>query len=103
VLFWESLQSFPALAQNGFFGFKTTIIGRESAISPFAVIYSDVEIGEATLIGDHASIEKNAELEELCCWEACYSIFNNARIGIYKNNGWNQHTGNMQIGFSCFH
>ena len=45
-----------ALARKVSSEFKTTIIGRESAISPHAVIYSDVKIGEGTLIGDNASI-----------------------------------------------
>src|SRR4030067_1957204 len=51
-----------ALARKVYSEAKTTIIGRDVAISPHAIIYSDVEIGEATLIGDNASIREESRI-----------------------------------------
>ena len=92
-----------ALARRVSPEFKTTIIGRESAISPHAVIYSDVEIGEATLIGDNASIREQCRIGKNCIIGRNVTVHYNTSIGDFTKimDGTNI-TGNMQIGSHVF-
>jgi acetyltransferase-like isoleucine patch superfamily enzyme len=82
---------------------KTTIIGRESAISPHAVIYTDVEIGEETLVGDNASIREQCRIGRNCIIGRNVTVLYNTSIGDFTKimDGTNI-TGNMQIGSHVF-
>ncbi len=92
-----------ALARKISPGFKPTIIGRNSVISPHAVIYTDVKVGEDTLIGDNASIRERCRIGSNCIISRNVSINYNTVIGNYSKIMDNTHlTGNMQIGEHVF-
>jgi len=83
--------------------FKTTKIGRESAISPNAVIYTDVEIGEGTLVGDNASIREQCRIGKNCIISRNVTVNYNTKIGDFTKIMDGTHiTGNMQIGSHVF-
>jgi len=92
-----------ALARKVSSELKTTKIGRESAISPHAVIYTDVEIGEGTLIGDNASIREQCRIGKNCIIGRNVTIYYNTKIGDFtKIMDSTNITGNMQIGSHVF-
>ena len=82
---------------------KPTIIGRYSVISPHSVIYTDVEIGEGTLMGDNASIREQCRIGKNCIISRHVSINYNTIIGDFTKIMDNTHiTGNMEIGSQVF-
>jgi acetyltransferase-like isoleucine patch superfamily enzyme len=92
-----------ALAREVSSELKTTKIGRESAISPNAVIYTDVEIGEGTLIGDNASIREQCRIGKNCIISRNVTVNYNTNIGDFTKIMDGTHiTGNMQIGSHVF-
>jgi acetyltransferase-like isoleucine patch superfamily enzyme len=92
-----------ALARKVTSQLKTTRIGRESAISPHVVIYTDVAIGEGTLIGDNASIREQCRIGKNCIISRNVTVNYNTSIGDFTKIMDNTHiTGNMQIGSHVF-
>lgn len=92
-----------ALARKVSSGLKSTKIGKGSVISPHVVIYTDVEIGEGTLIGDNASIREQCKIGKNCIISRNVSVNYNTNIGDFTKIMDNTHiTGNMQIGSHVF-
>ncbi|MCD6298834.1 MAG: transferase [Deltaproteobacteria bacterium] len=92
-----------ALARKVVPELKTTTIGRGCVISPHAVIYTDVEIGEETLIGDNASIREQCGIGKNCIISRNTSVNYNTLIGDFTKIMDNTHiTGNMRIGSHVF-
>lgn len=92
-----------ALARKVVPELKTTTIGRGCVISPHAVIYTDVEIGEETLIGDNASIREQCRIGKNCIIGRNISINYRTLIGDFTKIMANTViTGNMQIGSHVF-
>lgn len=92
-----------AVARKVSSDFKTTKIGKGCVISPHAVIYSDVELGEGTLIGDHASVREQSRIGKNCIIGRSVTVFYNAAIG--DNTKIMDHTnitGNIKIGSRVF-
>ncbi|MGC9061004.1 MAG: transferase, partial [Thermoplasmata archaeon] len=82
---------------------KTTRIGRDAVISPHAVIYTDVTIGEGTLIGDGASIREECRIGKNCLLSRYVTVNYNTTIGDYtKIMDLTHMTGNMKIGSHVF-
>ncbi len=84
-------------------GFRPTRIGRYSVISPHAVIYTDVEIGEATLIGDGASIREGCRIGRNCVISRNVTVNYDTVVGDFTKIMDGTHiTGNMRIGSNVF-
>lgn len=83
--------------------FKPTRIGRYSVISPHSVIYTDVDIGESTLVGDGASIREGCRIGKNCVISRSVTVNYNTIIGDFTKIMDNTHiTGNMRIGSNVF-
>jgi UDP-2-acetamido-3-amino-2,3-dideoxy-glucuronate N-acetyltransferase len=83
--------------------FKPTKIGRYSVVSPHAVIYTDVEIGESTLVGDNASIREQCRIGKNCVISRNVTVNYNTIVGDFTKIMDNTHiTGNMIIGSHVF-
>lgn len=73
-------------------------IGDGCSIGPNAIIYSDVEIGSRTLIGDGASIREQCRIGSECLISRCVTINYNTSIGDRtKVMDLTHLTGNMVI------
>jgi len=82
---------------------KPTKISKGCIISPHAIIYTDVEIGEETFVGDHASIREQCRIGKRCIIGRNVTINYNTRIGDYTKIMDGTHlTGNMVIGSNVF-
>jgi acetyltransferase-like isoleucine patch superfamily enzyme len=81
----------------------TTRIGRDSVISPHTVIYSNVEVGESTLIGDGASIREQCRIGKSCIIGRNVTMHYNTVVGDGTKimDGTNI-TGNARIGSHVF-
>lgn len=91
-----------ALARTPIFERKV-LIGANSSISPNAVIYYDVEIGEQTLIGDGASIREQCKIGSNCIISRYVTINYNTIIGDRtKIMDLTHITGNCIIGNDVF-
>jgi len=83
--------------------FKPTRIGRFSVVSPHVVIYTDTEIGEATLIGDGASIREGCRVGKNCVISRNVTVNYDTVIGDNTKIMDGTHiTGNMRIGDNVF-
>lgn len=83
--------------------YKKVIIGDNSVISPHAVIYTDVEIGNNCLIGDGASIREQCRIGNNSIISRLVSVNYNTKIGSHTKIMDNTHiTGNMFIGDNVF-
>ena len=79
-------------------GYKKTVIGKNSVISPGAVIYTDVVIGAGTLVGDNASIREGCRIGDGCIIARNVSVNYNTMVGDSTKIMDNTHiTGNMVI------
>jgi acetyltransferase-like isoleucine patch superfamily enzyme len=58
-----------------------TSIGDFCVISPHATIFTDVRIGDGTLIGDGASVRERARIGKDCIVGHCAAVSYNVRIG----------------------
>jgi acetyltransferase-like isoleucine patch superfamily enzyme len=82
---------------------QKTIIGKGCIISPHVTIYSDVIIGEMTLIGDNASIREQCRIGSHCLIARNVAINYNTKIGDFtKIMDTSVITGNMVIGSHVF-
>ena len=83
--------------------YKKVTIGNGTVISPHVVIYTDVKIGEGTLIGDGASIREGCTVGNRCIISRLVSVNYNTKIGNKTKIMDNSHiTGNMTIGNNVF-
>jgi len=81
----------------------TTRIGKDCVISPHTVIYSDVELGESTLVGDGASIREQCRIGKLCIIGRNVTVYYNTVIGDFtKIMDSTNITGNAKIGSHVF-
>lgn len=82
---------------------KPTKIGVGSVISPHAVIYADVHIGEDTLIGDNVSIREQCRIGKKCIIGRNVTVQFNTTIGDASTiMDLTAITGNMIIGSHVF-
>ncbi len=78
-------------------------IGDGCVISSHAVIYTDVEIGKETLVGDGASILDRCRIGSHCVIGRSVTMYYNVTIGDYtKIMDSTNITGNMKIGSHVF-
>jgi acetyltransferase-like isoleucine patch superfamily enzyme len=81
----------------------TTAIGEGCVISPHAVIYTDVQIGDQTLVGDNASIREKCRIGKQCIIGRNVTVHYNTTIGDFsKIMDLTNITGNMIIGSHVF-
>jgi UDP-3-O-[3-hydroxymyristoyl] glucosamine N-acyltransferase len=81
----------------------TVVIGEACAIGPNAVVYSDVRVGNNTLIGDGASIREGARIGRFCIISRCVTLNYSVVIGdATKVMDMTHLTGNMVIGEGVF-
>jgi acetyltransferase-like isoleucine patch superfamily enzyme len=84
-------------------GLKTTRVGKDCAISPHSVIYTDVEIGDGTLIGDNASVREHCRIGMRCVIGRNVTVNYNTVIGDFTKVMDSAHiTGNTRIGSHVF-
>jgi acetyltransferase-like isoleucine patch superfamily enzyme len=82
---------------------RTTAIGEGCVISPHAVIYTDVQIGNETLVGDNASIREECRIGKQCIIGRNVCVHYNTTIGdSSKIMDLTNITGNMTIGSHVF-
>lgn len=82
---------------------KTTRIGSDCVVSPNSVIYTDVEIGDGTLIGDNASIREGCKIGKRCIIGRNVCVNFNTRIGDFTKIMDNSViTCKMRIGSNVF-
>jgi len=82
---------------------RTTAIGEGCVISPHAVIYTDVQIGDETLVGDNASIRERCRIGKQCIIGRNVTVLYNTTIGdSSKIMDLASITGNMIIGSHVF-
>lgn len=82
---------------------RRVVIGAHSSISPHAVIYYDVEIGEHTLIGDGVSIREQCRIGSRCVISRYVTVNYNSKVGDRtKVMDLSHITGNCQIGNDVF-
>ena len=82
---------------------RITTIGEGCVISPHAVIYTDVQIGNETLVGDNASIREKCRIGKLCLIGRNVTVNYNTTIGdSSKIMDLTNITGNMIIGSHVF-
>lgn len=78
-------------------------IGKNCALGPYSVIYCDVNIGNDTLIGDHASIRENSIIGNSCIIGRSSMILYKVKIGDKTKIMDLVHvTGNTVIGSNVF-
>lgn len=80
-----------------------TVIGNQASIGPNAIIYYDVEIGEATLIGDGASIRENSKIGNHSVIGRHVTVNYNVQVGDrtkVMDHSWL--AGNMWVGNDVF-
>lgn len=80
-----------------------TVIGPKTSIGPGAVVYYDVEIGEASLIGDGASIRENSRIGSRSVIGRHVTVNYNCQVGDrtkVMDHSWL--AGNMRIGNDVF-
>jgi len=83
--------------------FKTVKIGNGTVISPHAVIYTDVSIGQGTLIGDGASIREGCVIGDNCIISRYVTVNYDTVIGDRAKIMDNTHiTGRAKIGNDVF-
>ena len=82
---------------------KKVVIGAGCSIGPHAVIYYDVEIGDATLVGDGASIREQCRIGTNTLISRCVTVNCDTRIGNRVKIMDNTHiTANAWIGDYVF-
>ncbi len=82
---------------------RSVNIGDNCSIGPNAVIYYDVEIGDATLIGDGASIREQCRIGDHCIISRCVTVNYATTIGSRTKIMDASHiTGNAKIGSDVF-
>jgi acetyltransferase-like isoleucine patch superfamily enzyme len=82
---------------------RTTVIGEGCVISPHAIIYADVQIGDDTLVGDNVSIRERCRIGKQCIVGRNVTVSYNTTIGDFsKIMDLTNITGNMIIGSHVF-
>lgn len=83
--------------------YKEVIVGENSILSPFVVLYSGTEIGQNVLLGDYCSIREDCKVGNFCIVSRNVSVNYETTIGDYTKIMDNTHiTGNMEIGSHVF-